>query len=264
MPHFVTSEKIWLTILINMYSEGTYCEEDTVKILPYITSHLLPGLSSEARVTTATKISLDDIKALLRDLPVNTDSGDAERTGPNNLWNTFVFRHCEMVNLDDLDRHFIKLFDPNAPPSLFNAFMDRMRLSYQQLRFENQMQIWHDFAQHRSKLVEQYRDIFQGAVLGRYRMKVLLGKMAEADPVLEQSLYGLIARRHENSGAGVVGKEELETMLQFQIEQMQREYSITVCVTLRVLTKQDTALALTSKFRISSHTYCTFRRLHLR
>jgi len=229
MPQFVTSAKIWLTILIGMFCERTFREEDTVEILPFITSHLLPGLASGARSTTATIVALEDIEVLLRDLPINIESSDADRTRPNNAWNTFVFRHCEIVSLDDLDHHFDKLEHEadGTPTSLFGAFVHRMRLAYQLLRFEDQMQVWHDFGQHRSRLVEQHRDIFKGEMLGRYRMKVLLNKMAEADPIREHALHEFIARRQEESNAGVVGGEELRTMLKFQIEKMESEYIIT-------------------------------------
>ena len=208
-----------------MYRDGAFNEKDSVKILPFITSHLLPGLSSGTRLTsdTASQILLEDIESILRDLPVCNESLDAARTGNGNLWNAFVYRHCEVVNLHDLDAHFSKLSNVGTPPSLFRAFMDRMRLSYQQLRFENQMWIWHDFAQHRSGLIEKYKNIFQGDALRPYRLKIASHKRAEADPVLEQSLYTLIARGHENSNAAAVGEEELNTVLQFQIEQMQRE-----------------------------------------
>lgn len=266
MPQFVTSAKIWLTILIGMFCERTFREEDTVKILPFITSHLLPGLASGARSTTATIVALEDIEVLLRDLPINIESSDADLTGPNNAWNTFVFRYCGMVSLDDLDHHFDKLeHDPTGKPScLFGAFTHRMRMAYQLLRFEDQMQVWHDFAQHRSRLVEQHRDIFKGETLGRYRMKVLLSKMAEADQMRDHSLYELMARRQEESNAGVVGEDELRTMLRFQIEKMEREYNTTSIVTLEVLMRQNTALVLISRLRTISQTCCTYRRLHHR
>jgi len=228
MPQFVTSAKIWLTILIGMFCERTFREEDTVTILPFITSHLLPGLASGARSDTATIVELEDIEMLLRDLPISNESSDAHRTGSNDAWNTFVFRHCEIVSLDDLDHHFDKLEHDNngTPTSLFGAFVHRMRLAHQLLRFEDQMQVWHDFAQHRSRLVEQHRDIFKGEMLGRYRMKVLLNKMAEADPVQEHALHELIDRRQGQSNASVVGGEELRTMLKFQIEKMESEHII--------------------------------------
>lgn len=228
MGDFVSPPKIWLTILIDMYRNKAFCEEDSVKILPFITSHLLPGLTTGTHSSSgaATKLSLDSIKAALCDLTVNLQSVDAERTGSGNLWRTFVYRHCEIATLKDLDSHFITLVNPDAPPSLFSAFMDRVRLSYEQLRFENQMRVWHDFARHRSRLIEEYMDIFTGDVLSSYRLKVALSRKAEGDATLEQSLYRLVAQQHENRNAVAAGDQDLEAILQFQIEQMQRERSL--------------------------------------
>jgi len=243
MSSFVTTSKLWLTILIDMYCDGTVREEDHT-FLSFIAQQLLPSISFPSGLggdsssnLNGQQLSLSVIEDSLHRLEVDTDSQDCKRFGPCSLWLAFVYRYCGIAHLDRLERFITsltELFIPRTAAgtvgvkrcvltqnSLLGAFVNRVKLSWAQMRFEHQMQAWHELADCRRTLIERYKDNFNTKAMRAYKAEVLATKQEEADVKLEESLYGLIARHHQRQGAPLHSDEDLRVMVQFQVERMQ-------------------------------------------
>jgi hypothetical protein len=244
MSSFVTTSKLWLTLLIDMYCDGTVREEDHATFLPFITQQLLPGISASSELgresssnLNGQQLSLPLIEQKLHSLEIDTDSQDYKRFGRCSLWLAFVYRHCGVAHLDRLERlimNITELFVPMtaagtvgakrcvlAQNSLLGAFVNRVKLSWAQMRFEHQMQAWHELAGVRRTLIERYKENFNTNAMRAYKVEVLALKQQEADLKLEESLYGLIARHHQQQDAPLHSDEDLRVMVQFQVERMQ-------------------------------------------
>jgi len=227
-----------------MYCDGTARGEDGFTFLRFITQQLLPGISAASDSgrnsrsdLNGQQLSLSHIEDSLHKLEVDTDSQDCKRFGPCSLWLAFVYRHCEMAHLDQLERFITKLtelFIPRtaagpvgidrcilAQNSLLGAFVNRVKLSWAQMRFEHQMQAWHELGGSRRDLIERYKANFNTKAMRAYKAEVLATKQEEADLKLEKSLYGLIARHHHQQEAPLHSDEDLRVMVQFQVERMQ-------------------------------------------
>jgi len=244
MSSFVTTSKLWLTILISMYCDGTSREEDGFTFLRFITQQLLPGMSASSDFgrdsssdLSRQQLSLSVIEDSLYALGVDADSQDCKRFGPCNLWLVFVYRHCEIAHLDRLERFIMRLTDLFIPKtaarsvgvkrcvlaqsSLLGAFVNRVKLSWAQMRFEHQMQAWHELGSFRRLLFERHKEEFEAETMRAYKAEVLAIKQEEADLKLEQNLYGLAARHHLQQEAPLRSDEDLRVMVQFQVERMQ-------------------------------------------
>jgi hypothetical protein len=243
MSGFVTAPKVWLSILIKMYCSGLVQEEDHANYLPFITSHLLPGLvlgKSGRSVVQVEQLTLDTIRIQLEPLLAKADSPTRKSNGNCTLWLTFVFQVCKVVHLDELGKALCHIDDvvmradraaeslrlkacTLAPNSLFGAFLIRLQLSWDQMLFETQMKLWSDFAEHRAILIEEYAAELNGNML---TMAIASEMQRESNTNLEQSLYGLILRHNQNQAASVIADEDLEAMLHFQTEQMESELKL--------------------------------------
>jgi len=244
MSSFVTTSKLWLTILITMYCDGSVREEDHATFLPFIAQQLLPSISAPSEHGTSSssnlngqQLSLSIIEDRLHSSTVNTDSQDCKRFGRCSLWLVFVYRHCGIAHLDRLERFITtltELFIPRTPAgtagarrcvltqtSLLGAFVNRVKLSWAQMRFEHQMQAWHELSGFRRALIERYKENFNTKAMRAYKAEILASKEEEADLKLEESLYGLIARHHQQQEAPLHSDEDLRVMVQFQVERMQ-------------------------------------------
>lgn len=242
LRQFVTPQTIWLTILTRLYCDGVVAEQDTIRILSFLTARLLPGLPNSS--TTAAEshaldndVSLSGIEAALQHLQAAPECPEVKQIGPTSVWQVFVIRHCAIVHLDALEdyvtkiEHLFKTVDEDsgrrqcvlAKHSLLGAFVQRVALSFSQESFNSHMSLWYEFAEHRIALIRQHEHLFGRPSMISYKHNVQKERLLEARSNSEQSLYGLIARHEHATRPGLNSNEQLDGMLRFQVAQMQRK-----------------------------------------
>jgi len=237
MSDFVTAPKIWLSILIRIYCDGSVQEQDHTRYLSFITSYLLPGLAtgqSGQLSKGGTQVNLDTIQEQLE--PLETYHAIEDGTnGDSNLWLTFVFHACRIVHLDELGKTLCNIDVMRVgragqrsysktctlkPNSLLGAFLKRLQLSWAQMPFENQTKVWSDYAGPRSNLEKRYAADFNQGL----ESELVTERAREADTELEESLRRLVLQHNENQQPSTISGEDLDTLLHYQTERMESKY----------------------------------------
>ncbi|KAI1405130.1 anaphase-promoting complex subunit 5-domain-containing protein [Hypoxylon fuscum] len=253
MSRFLNPAKIGLLALIELYTNKAVPTSSIVDVLSFITSYLidndgsLPSSNPEKRWEHAEKtvsivISIADFEKVLA--PHTAASGIPGR----NLWYVFLDRlwkidslhalhefidHCSTLlekPKDELRRDAeagieapgpeVILLSRNSP---FGSFVRRCQLEFTRLRFHDTGEVWKDFVRYRQTTAAYYRrktPSFQRLSFDQ----VLLTSEPEWGSGVEavaSIAYGDMLRSDPNSTLPV-STDDIEKLLEFQIEQMQK------------------------------------------
>lgn len=257
MARYLTPAKIGLLALVELYTEEAVPGVAVLPVLSFITSHLMdhdstdPLSSQEARWTKAERtvglvITIKDFEKLLGSYP--SLLGMPGRR----LWDQFLVKLWDMNSLDALNDFFDRITDLLARTkgenrrdgeddpdevdskirlsrnSPFGAFIRRSRLEYQRLRFHDCTELWKAFVRYRQPTAHYLRR--KNPNFGRLSFDnvLLLGEQEDWDPASVSALaavaYGDMLTGDESSTIPV-STDDVESLLEFQIEQMQsKEY----------------------------------------
>ncbi|KAI0385029.1 anaphase-promoting complex subunit 5-domain-containing protein [Hypomontagnella monticulosa] len=253
MSRFLNPAKIGLLALIELYTNKTVSTASIVDVLSFITSHLIdsdattPYSNSEnrwkrAEATVSLVISIADFEKVLA--PHTAASGIPGR----NLWYVFLDRLWRIDSLDALHEFFdhcsallaktkdelrqeaelgipppgpeVILLSRNSP---FGSFVRRSQLEFTRLRFHDAFDLWKDFVKYRQTTAAYYRK----KTPSFHRLSfdhVLLSGESHWGPGVEavaSVAYGDMLRDDPNSTLPV-STDDIEKLLEFQIEQMQK------------------------------------------
>ncbi|KAI1101011.1 anaphase-promoting complex subunit 5-domain-containing protein [Jackrogersella minutella] len=251
MSRFLNPAKIGLLALMELYINKAVPMGSIVDVLSFITSHLIDSAptsaSSESRwkraeTTVSLVISIADFEKVLT--PHTAASGMPGR----NLWYVFLDRLWKIDSLHALHEFFEgctsllaktkeeirrdvmennPLPDPEnivlSRSSPFGAFVRRSQLEFTRLRFHDASELWKDFVRYRQTTASYYRKKTPAFQRLSFDQVLLTG---ESDwglgvEAIASVAYGDMLRDDPNSTLPV-STDDIEKLLEFQIEQMQK------------------------------------------
>ncbi|OBT56661.1 hypothetical protein VE04_02785 [Pseudogymnoascus sp. 24MN13] len=254
MARYLTPASIGLLCLIELYTDSAVPIPSTVPILSFIVSNLLPPSlpkprdhcsNNETREDRANFIiSIEDFERLLGAYP--SASGLPGRT----LWDIFLMKLWDINSLHALHVFFERRShllmktredtqmdtDIGIPPpsqamillsraSPFGAFVRRSQLEFTRLKFQDTLNLWTSFIAYRQVTLSTWRRRNPNA--GTWSFDAML---EEADKEWDQDTlqtlvsvaYPNVFTHHGRSPDGLVSTNDVEKLLEFQIEQMQK------------------------------------------
>ncbi|KAK5998929.1 Anaphase-promoting complex subunit 5-like protein [Cladobotryum mycophilum] len=253
MARYLTPAKIGLLVLIELYIEESVPSDAVLPVLSFVTSHLMDhdpnGPTStqltrwnKAERTVSLVISIKDFEKLLGSYPFLMGMPGKK------LWDQFLNKLWAINSLHALEDFFENLsamfsktkeelrsegLDPDEPEpgvklsrnSPLGAFIRRARLEYQRLRFHDCTELWKDFVRYRQPTAHYQKK--KNPDFGRYSFDnvLLLGELEDWD---SDQVAGLASVAYgdmltgDHSSCLPVSTDDVENLLDFQIEQMQR------------------------------------------
>lgn len=255
MGRYLTPAKIGLLALLELYVKETLPNDAILPILSFIASHLIDHHGStghpsgqahrwsKAERAVGLVITVKDFEKLLGSYPFVMGMPGRR------LWDQFLNKLWDINSLHALQEFFDRLTlmlgrtkdeigkeelqASDAPDtcvklshtSPFGAFIRRARLEYQRLQFHDCAELWKDFVRYRQSTAHYLRR--KDPNFGRLSFDnvLLLGEQDEdwgPEHILDLTsvIYGdmLIG---DHSGTISVSIDDIESLLDFQIEQMQ-------------------------------------------
>ncbi|KAI0130118.1 anaphase-promoting complex protein [Xylariales sp. AK1849] len=253
MSRFLTPAKICLLALIELYADKAVPVSSTVDVLSFITSHLIDsdilnlsthveGRWKKAESTVSLVVSIAGFERVLS--AHTAASGMPGR----NLWYVFLDKLWRVNSLDALHEFFERRSDllaktkeelrrdaemgivPQAPEiillsrnSPFGAFIRRAQLEFTRLRFHDAFELWRDFVKYRQTTAAYYRKKTPAFQRLSFDNVLLEGEHAWGEGVeaVASVAYGDMLRDDPNATLPV-STDDIEKLLEFQIEQMQK------------------------------------------
>ncbi|KAH6651809.1 anaphase-promoting complex subunit 5-domain-containing protein [Truncatella angustata] len=252
MSRFLTPAKIGLLALIELYVEKAVPISAMVEVLSFTTSHLIDsditrsvnasGHWKKAESTVSLVISIADFEKVLG--PYTAAAGIPGRS----LWYVFLDKLWKINSLDALHEFFERRADLLAktkeetrrdaemgiePPdaeaivlsrnSPLGAFIRKGQLEFSRLRFENAFELWKDFVKYRQTTAAYYRKKTPSFQRLSFDNVLLEGEHGWGEDIeaIASVAYGDMLRDDPTSTLPV-STDDIEKLLEFQIEQMQK------------------------------------------
>ncbi|PHH90955.1 hypothetical protein CDD83_2083 [Cordyceps sp. RAO-2017] len=256
MARYLTPAKIGLLALIELYTEEAVPSDAVLPVLSFIISHILdhghgdPARARDTRWGRAERtvnlvVTVKDFEKLLSSYPF------AMGMPGRKLWDQFLAKLWDINSLDALHGFFERMpallarpreerrvagDDDSQDPggggkvtlsrnSPLGAFVRRAALEFQRLRFHDGAELWSAFVAYRQPTAQYLRR--KNPAFGRLSFdNVLL--LGERDEWRQDSAAALAAAAYgdmlsgDGDGAAAVSTEDVEALLEFQIEQMQK------------------------------------------
>ncbi|KAL6698458.1 anaphase-promoting complex subunit 5 domain-containing protein [Trichoderma pleuroticola] len=253
MTRYLTPAKVGLLVLVELYVKEAIPSDAVVPVLSFIASHMIgydpngPSTSQATRWTKAERavslvVSIKDFEKLLSSYPFLMGLPGKR------LWDQFLNNLWGIDSLDALEDFFANLLlmlpkskeelrkeglDPDEPElgvklshnSPLGAFVRRARLEYQRLPFHECTELWKDFVRYRQPTSHHQKR--KNPEFSRYSFDnvLLRGELEDWDVDKVASLasvaYGDMLAG-DRTGTLPVSLEDVESLLDFQIEQMQK------------------------------------------
>ncbi|KAF6222916.1 hypothetical protein HO133_000967 [Letharia lupina] len=240
MSRYLTPSKIGLLALISLYSDSVVPSAATIPILSFLVSHVLP-ISS---VASQDKSSLQSRHVTLavedfQKATISHVSGIPGRTIwdllLNKLWklNSFDALHVFFDTLSLLlqkppeqqqqDAEDVIESNPNhirlSRASPMGSFVRRAQLEFTRLQFHDGVTLWRNFVAYRASTLPQWKKRNQSANHNSFDAN-LQDENLDLGDRLTDVVYGELAHGVQHDAS--VSAEDLETLLEYQIDQMQR------------------------------------------
>ncbi|UNI24392.1 APC5 protein [Purpureocillium takamizusanense] len=254
MARYLTPAKIGLLVLLELYTEETIPSEAIMPVLSFITSHILDHGQSKPQASQTTRwgkaertvrlvIGMKDFERLLGSYPFLMGLPGRK------LWDQFLARLWEVNSLDALHSFFERIrsmlarskderqrLNEDEPQgeddrirltrnSPYGAFVRRARLEFQRLRFYDCTELWRDFVRYRQPTAAYMRKKQPGFSRLSFDDVLRRGEDEEWDT---QVVGDLAAVAHGDmltgdlNGTVAVSTDDIEVLLEFQVEQMQK------------------------------------------
>ncbi len=264
MNRFLVPSKIGLLALIELYTEGIVPTEATIPLLSFILEQLLPAslksclpsLKSDKNAvpfipdleafeamlaTYSTPTALPHVRPtiLLWDLLLqklwNIDSVHALHEFFASRSHLLAKTNEELKKSEALDGGYdaSDIMFPLSRTSPLGGFVRRAKIEFDRLRFDDAIALWTAFVRWRQGS-SRYWSQRVGVQKGRFADNVLYEGELDWGPETAETLE-LIA--YDGSGmedpeGGNVCTKDIQKLLEFQVEQMQSEHSVTACIVL--------------------------------
>ncbi|KFY07276.1 hypothetical protein V492_07287 [Pseudogymnoascus sp. VKM F-4246] len=244
---------IGVLCLIELYTDSAVPISSTVPILSFIVSNLLPPSLPKACAHFSGNetledradfiISIEDFERLLSAYP------SASGLPGRKLWDAFLMKLWDINSLHALHDFFERRShllaktredtqmdtDMGIPPpsqtmillsraSPLGAFVRRAQLEFTRLKFQDTLNLWTSFIAYRQATLSTWKR--RNASVGAWSFDVVL---EEADKEWDQNMLQTLVSvaypnvfAHHGRADGLVSTNDVEKLLEFQIEQMQK------------------------------------------
>ncbi|EGX90107.1 anaphase-promoting complex subunit Apc5, putative [Cordyceps militaris CM01] len=255
MARYLNPAKIGLLVLIQLYVEEAIPGDAIVPVLSFITSHTIGHEAGNPPTTQASRwgkaertvsliITIKDFEKLLGSFPFVMGMPGRK------LWDQFLTRLWDLNSLDALYDFFEnlelllaktkeesrRLSEAGIPDmeegiqiarnSPFGAFVRRAMVEYQRLRFHDCAELWKDFVRYRQPTAHHQKR--KSSSFGKLSFDNVLFTGAAEEGWDPESVSALTSVTYDDMltgdrlGTVAVSTDDVEVLLDFQIEQMQR------------------------------------------
>jgi anaphase-promoting complex subunit 5 len=231
MTRYLTPPKIGLLAIIHLYLNEVVPKSATIPILSFLIAHLVPRpptqelsvvRSSAAPQTKQFIISLDDFQKLL----IEHTSDHVGRT----LWDRFLNFLWDINSFYKLQEFFaeegilteVKI--PLGKNSPLDVFVRRCKLEYTRIQFHDAAALWRSFMAYREPSLSMWSRRHKAATGAAFDINLIAGGI-DAESPLAHVIYGSFEAEVEQ-GEGLVSTDDIEGLLEFQVEEMQRTGSL--------------------------------------
>ncbi|KAG6160101.1 hypothetical protein E4U35_005603 [Claviceps purpurea] len=265
MARYLTPAKVGLLALVELYTEEAVPSDAILPVLSFITSHLMdhdstdPSASQETRWAKAERtfslvVAIQDFERLLASYPVLMGIPGRK------LWDQFLKKLWDINSLNALNEFFDRIFlmlargkdgspiegeevaevgpgtkmklSPNSP---LGAFVRRARLEFQRLSFHDCAGLWRAFVRYRQPTARYLKRKIPNFDRLSFDNVLLVGEQEDWNP---ESVSALAAVAYgdmltgDDSSTIPVSTNDVESLLEFQIEQMQK-YGVRIPMEIR-------------------------------
>lgn len=260
MARWLTASKLGLLALIELYAEGVVPRQAIVPVLSFITSHMLerdpiPISSdrstrwSKAERTVSLVISIKDFEKLLGSYPFLMGMPGRK------LWDRFLGKLWDInsvdalhIFIDNLSHMLAKTKQqlreeqgggtPEPEPgikftknSMFGAFIRRAQLEHVRVHWEGTTNLWQDYVRYRQPTIDYMKKKNPNFTRMRFDNVLFMGEQEGWD---SQQVFELASVAYGDmlTGSNIapipVSKDDIDTLLEFQIEQMQSKLRVNI------------------------------------
>ncbi|TQW01172.1 anaphase-promoting complex protein [Cordyceps javanica] len=255
MARYLNPAKVGLLVLIQLYVEEAIPSNAIVPVLSFVTSHTTgheagtpattqAGRWAKAEHIASLAVTIKDFEKLLGSFPFVMGMPGRK------LWDQFLTRLWDINSLDALYDFFgslelllaktkeeiRRLSEAGIPDmeegiqiarnSPLGAFIRRATVEYQRLRFHDCAELWKDFVRYRQPTVHQQKRKNSNIGKPTFDNVLLTGAADEGWSVESVSALASVTYDDMLSGDHVgrvaVSTDDIELLLDFQIEQMQK------------------------------------------
>jgi anaphase-promoting complex subunit 5 len=251
MPRYLSPAKIGLLALVELYVEGAVPNNAIITVVDFIASHLLdfnlanPSPSASERWSKADS-TIKMIVSVSRFEEVLGEYAAADQIPGRRLWDRFLEKLWGIDSLHTLHEFFDRL--PNllartkaelremaergeSPPSgvllsrnsPFGAFVRRAHLEFSKLQFDHVAELWKLFVKYREPTAGHWRKRNPNHERLSFDSVLLYGEH-EWGPRTEEvagAAYGQMLFTDDEQVTLPVSTDDIESLLEFQIEQVQ-------------------------------------------
>jgi anaphase-promoting complex subunit 5 len=240
MSRYLTPPKVALLALALIYAEGVVPSSETVPILSFLISHIVPTNPESSHATLSDAkyvVKVEDFESALSSLP----SAIPGRT----LWDLFLRKlwsiDCSHA-LDQLISNALSVItksreqlqrerdegllpDPFARisrSSPLGAFIRRVHLEYTRLQFSDAAALWQSFMQYRRPTRHAFEKKNPNDRRNSLDVNLAELQLDSSHPVA-QMLYGHL-RDGEHGTEDFMSTYDVERLMEFQVSELQRRY----------------------------------------
>jgi anaphase-promoting complex subunit 5 len=240
MSRYLTPPKVALLALALIYAEGVVPSSETVPILSFLISHIVPTNPESSHATLSDAkyvVKVEDFESALSSLP----SAIPGRT----LWDLFLRKlwsiDCSHA-LDQLISNALSVItksreqlqrerdegllpDPFARisrSSPLGAFIRRVHLEYTRLQFSDAAALWQSFMQYRRPTRHAFEKKNPNDRRNSLDVNLAELQLDSSHPVA-QMLYGHL-RDGEYGTEDFMSTYDVERLMEFQVSELQRRY----------------------------------------
>ncbi|KAI9855127.1 MAG: anaphase promoting complex subunit 5 [Trichoglossum hirsutum] len=256
MPRFLTPSKISLLSLIILYTDGVLPTKSTVSFLNFLVKYILPPDTSSASDGSSALSSASSVSKIASSVIALEDFRKTLITHQSivpgrNMWDLFLKKLWGINSLDALFLFFEDLpaviaktrqqrerdAEQGLPPqdtrkmllsraSPMGNFVRRSRLEFMRLQFHDSKALWESLVSFRNDSFAEWKKRNQTAGKTSFDINVIDGGLKWEDE-LTRVVYGKLklteGRRDETEGPdGFVSTDDVERLLGFQVEEMQK------------------------------------------
>ncbi|KAK3172503.1 hypothetical protein OEA41_005825 [Lepraria neglecta] len=242
MSRYLTPSKVGLLALISLYTESVVPSAATIPVLSFLISQILPVNSVKSRNDDLLRsrditLTLDDFQKAT----INHISGIPGRT----VWDLLLNKLWKINSFDALHVFFdtLSLLLQKTPEQLQNeaedgadtdsnpnrmllsrtsplgAFVRRAQLEFTRLQFHDGLTLWKSFVTYRAPSLLQWKKRNQTAGNTSFDVNLQQDRLDLGDRLTEVA-YGELGT--EASQVAGVSTEDVEKLLEYQVDQMQR------------------------------------------
>lgn len=240
MSRYLTPPKVALLSLALIYAEGVVPSSETVPVLSFLVSHIIPAAakSSHAPLSDASHvIKVGDFESALASLPSAIPGRTIWDLFLKKLWSidcshaldqlilnalSIVSKSREQLQKEREEGLLPEPFGRISRTSPLGAFIRRAHLEYTRLQFSDAAALWQRFMLYRRPTRQAFEK--KNPTDGRSSLDVNLADLQlDSSHPIAQILYGSLGDG-EDAKEEFMSTHDVERLMEFQVSELQRRH----------------------------------------